>query len=226
MKAMIALIVSAACMASAPAQADAVIAGRAVVVDGDTLDIGRARIRLWGVDAPESRQACTNSAGRPWRCGAAARAALRTLTAGASVRCVRQYFDRDRRQVAKCSIGGRDLAGELVAKGWVLDYPHFSKGVFQASERQARLRRVGVWQGTVTPPWEWRAQHRQGRIAADDAASRSCPIKGNVNAKGQRIAHAPGQRDYATVRIDTDHGERWFCTMAEARAAGWRPAVR
>jgi endonuclease YncB( thermonuclease family) len=226
MKAIVALAAVAGCIISTPAYADGVIAGRAVVVDGDTFDIGRARVRLWGVDAPESRQTCTRADGRVWQCGTAARTALRTLTAGATVRCVPQYTDRDGRQVAKCSIGGRDIAGQLVAQGWVLDYPHFSKGVFQASERQARLKRIGVWQGTVTPPWEWRAQQQQGRIAADDTAGRRCRIKGNINAKGQRIAHAPGQRDYATVRIDAAHGERWFCTIAAARAAGWRPAVR
>lgn len=226
MKATIALVVVAACLASAPAHADPVIAGRVVVVDGDTFDIGRVRIRLWGVDAPERRQTCTKADGQLWQCGVEARTALRTLTDSASVRCVPQYLDRDGRQVAKCSIGGKDIAGQLVAQGWVLDYPHFSKDVFQASERQARLKRIGVWQGTVTPPWEWRAQQQQGRIAADDAVGRRCRIKGNINAQGQRIAHAPDQRDYATVRIDANRGERWFCTIAAARAAGWRQAAR
>ena len=31
---------------------------------------------------------------------------------------------------------------------------------------------------------------------------------------------------YAKTRIDTAKGERWFCTEAEARAAGWRQAKR
>jgi endonuclease YncB( thermonuclease family) len=211
---------------SIPATAAAPIFGRAAIVDGDTFDVGQIRIRLWGVDAPEARQDCTDAHGRSWRCGATARIALARLIGSMPVRCFPEYLDRDGRHVAKCSIGGRDIAGQLVAQGWVLDYPHFSKGVFQASERQARLKRIGVWQGTVTPPWEWRAQQQQGRIAADDTAGRRCRIKGNINAKGQRIAHAPGQRDYATVRIDAAHGERWFCTIAAARAAGWRPAVR
>jgi endonuclease YncB( thermonuclease family) len=222
----LALLVVAMIAGAAPVWGQSAIVGRAAVIDGDTFDIGRVRIRLWGIDAPESRQTCTNADGQLWRCGAAARTALRTLTTGASLQCISQYRDRDGRQVAKCSIGGRDVAGQLVAQGWVLDYPHFSKGAFQASERQARLKRIGVWQGTVTPPWEWRAQQQQGRIAADDVAGRRCRIKGNINAAGQRIAHAPGQRDYATVRIDADRGERWFCTLAAASAAGWRPAVR
>jgi hypothetical protein len=29
---------------------------------------------------------------------------------------------------------------------------------------------------------------------------------------------------YARVKIDVSRGERWFCSEAEALAAGWRPA--
>lgn len=61
---------------------------------------------------------------------------------------------------------------------------------------------------------------------AEQAVGRRCHIKANINAEGQRTAHVPGQRDYATVRIDAARGEQWFCTMAAARAAGWRPAER
>jgi hypothetical protein len=28
---------------------------------------------------------------------------------------------------------------------------------------------------------------------------------------------------YASVKIDEGKGERWFCSEAEAQAAGWRP---
>jgi PLD-like domain len=58
----------------------------------------------------------------------------------------------------------------------------------------------------------------------------ACPIKGNVNRKGERIYHEPGGRDYErTVMKSCDHaicanGKRWFCSAAEAEAAGWRRA--
>jgi len=48
-------------------------------------------------------------------------------------------------------------------------------------------------------------------------------IKGNIGSKGDRIYHVPGGRWYDKTRIDTGKGERWFCSEAEARAAGWRP---
>jgi phosphatidylserine/phosphatidylglycerophosphate/cardiolipin synthase-like enzyme len=59
----------------------------------------------------------------------------------------------------------------------------------------------------------------------------ACPIKGNVNRKGDHLYHVPGGRDYDRVAMeDCDvngmcaHGKRWFCTAAEAEAAGFRQA--
>ena len=43
------------------------LAGRARVIDGDTIVVGSARIRLFGVDAPESAQSCV-AGSRPWSC--------------------------------------------------------------------------------------------------------------------------------------------------------------
>lgn len=49
-----------------------------------------------------------------------------------------------------------------------------------------------------------------------------CEIKGNVNSKGERIYHVPGGRDYKRTDIKPEEGDRWFCTAAEAEAAGFR----
>lgn len=65
------------------------------------------------------------------------------------------------------------------------------------------------------------------RVAiTSQAAQRSggdCNIKGNISvSSGERIYHVPGQEYYDRTRIDTGKGERYFCSEAEARAAGWR----
>ncbi len=54
----------------------------------------------------------------------------------------------------------------------------------------------------------------------------ACTIKGNISAGGERIYHVPGGEYYNPTRINTAKGERWFCTEAEARAAGWRRSRR
>ena len=54
------------------------------------------------------------------------------------------------------------------------------------------------------------------------ATNGACGIKGNMSISGERIYHVPGQKYYAKTKIDPRNGERWFCSEAESRAAGWR----
>lgn len=58
--------------------------------------------------------------------------------------------------------------------------------------------------------------------AAQAPSAKPCQIKGNISSKGERIHHPPGCRYYNATVIDTARGERWFCSEAEAVAAGWR----
>ncbi len=66
-----------------PAFAD--VAGVASVVDGDTIEVHGQRIRLHGIDAPESRQLCRRE-GEPWQCG---KDATNALTAALISLCLR-----------------------------------------------------------------------------------------------------------------------------------------
>ena len=47
------------------------------------------------------------------------------------------------------------------------------------------------------------------------------PNKTNISKSG-KIYHIPGSPWYEKTKINTDKGERWFCTEEEAKAAGWR----
>lgn len=58
-----------------------------------------------------------------------------------------------------------------------------------------------------------------------EAYDPACNIKGNISYNGgARIYHVPGQHYYQDTKISYGRGERWFCTEAEAKAAGWRRA--
>jgi hypothetical protein len=61
--------------------------GQASVIDGDTLEIHGIRIRLWGIDAPESSQLCRGDDSLQYRCGAQAANDLDTFIAGRPVNC-------------------------------------------------------------------------------------------------------------------------------------------
>ena len=98
--------------ATSPALAD--VTGTARIVDGDTIWIGDVKIRLHGIDAPESRQECTGRDGESHRCGEAATEALRALTGSQPVRCEGGTYDRYKRLIASCYTGNIDLDAELV----------------------------------------------------------------------------------------------------------------
>ena len=79
------------------------IQGQASVTDGDTLEIHGQRIRLLGIDAPESPQYCDLPGQKKWRCGQAAAMALDDFIGDKTVTCAQKGKDRYRRSVAVCS---------------------------------------------------------------------------------------------------------------------------
>ena len=195
-----------------PAQAD-VVQGQARVIDGDTLAIGAQKVRLFGIDAPEHDQLCHDAQERDWPCGQAARDRLAALALD-PVRCEGGDHDRYGRLLGTCTAGGRTLNAVLVAEGLAEAYRKYALD-YVPEETQARAAQRGIWAGAHLSP----EAARQGPVQTPPGA---CRIKGNISKKGQ-IFHLPGARDYARTRIDEARGERWFCTEAEAIAAGWRP---
>ena len=206
-----------------PAAQAASFSGAARVIDGDTLDIGDRRVRIFGIDAPERAQTCTRDAGRDWACGDWATSEMKRRYGGRALICTEVDRDRYGRTVARCrDTTGADVAQVLTTAGAAFAYRRYSHDYVDA-ERKARAAGVGVWAGTAMRPAAFRAGIRSAPVSKPQAGN--CKIKGNVSSGG-RIFHSPGQRDYRRTRINLAAGERWFCTAAEARAAGWRSARR
>ncbi len=143
---------------SAPTATGGEIAGRARVVDGDSLEVSGHRIRLFGIDAPEGRQDCRDAQGRTYACGQEARAALSAAIGNAAVSCtpVGESYDRD---VAICTTGGRDLGEAMVRSGHALELRQHSRGRYSDAERDARAARRGLWEGSFERPSQWRQEH-------------------------------------------------------------------
>ena len=84
----------------------------------------------------------------------------------------------------------------------------------------------GVSTTAVVPMWMASPSTRTSPKAAPSAGSGSCDIKGNIASDGEKIYHLPGQQYYGVTKISTSKGERWFCSEADAVAAGWRKSQR
>lgn len=143
----------------APVAADASITGRASVIDGDTLEIQGARIRILDIDAPESRQTCTASDGVAWRCGQKAALALADWIGARTVTCATDGKDRYGRWLARCAAGGQDLGQWMARTGWAVPYRDCKCEMIRTAADQAKAAQAGIWAGTFQMPWDWRKAH-------------------------------------------------------------------
>ena len=218
------------------------ISGVARIVDGDTLAIGDIKIRLEGIDAPETDQVCLDAAAAKWACGVVARDRLIAHINGRPIECRPTGTDRYGRTLAVCSVAGDDLNAWMVHEGWALAFVRYSTA-YVKEEEKAHAAQRGLWRGAFIAPWDWRHRDKGTTIlgplsvpitaqkqllepvSAEGAPSHDCIIKGNVNREGERIYHMPGGNSYAKINMDVP-GKRWFCSEDEAKAAGWRPAKR
>ena len=169
------------------------LSGHASVIDGDTMEIRGQRIRLHGVDAPESGQTCARANGEVWRCGQAAASALANKIGTGSVSCLQTDVDAYRRIVAICTQAGEDLNAWLASQGWAVANRQFSAD-YVSHEAAARNARRGIWGGDFIQPAQYRAQPNQP--ARQQPQRERCNIKGNINNSGERIYHVPGQKFY------------------------------
>jgi endonuclease YncB( thermonuclease family) len=154
------ILIAAVLAAPSGAAAEEAIVGTASVIDGDTIEIHGTRIRLHGIDAPESRQECHRTDGRAWRCGQQAALALSERIGRAVVRCDVRGRDRYGRTISVCLRNTEDLNRWMVVSGWAVAYRKYALD-YVADEERAHLARVGIWSGAFEMPWDWRLKKRE-----------------------------------------------------------------
>jgi micrococcal nuclease len=194
------------------------------IVDGDTIEVlidgSQYKLRYIGIDTPESVDPR-----RPVECfGEEASDRNRNLVGGKTVGLEKDVSDTDGfgRLLRYVWLGSEMVNATLVRDGYAqaATYPPDVKhaDVFASLQAEARQAGRGLWGaacGSVTP----------SPMLAPMASG--CIIKGNISFRtGEKIYHVPGGEYYDETVIDTAAGERWFCTEAEAVAAGWRRSMR
>ena len=197
------------------------------IVDGDTIDVqlnGKVeRIRFIGINTPE-----TVDPRKPVECfGIEASNKAKTILTGKNVilendpaQGERDKYNRLLRYVFLED--GTNFNLLMVQDGYAYEYtydgPYKYQTKFKQAQKYAEDNKLGLW-GKL-------CEGQTSVITAPAAeAAGACVIKGNINAKKEKIYHAPGCGSYDKTVIDENSGEKWFCSEQDAIDAGWRKAL-
>ena len=118
------------------------IKGKPIIIDGDTVNIGNNKIRLHGIDAPETKQKCTKN-NVEWNCGIQSTKFLEKLIGNEQIQCVTSGKDRYKRHIGICYKNNIDLNAKMVINGWAIAYRYYSLDYIK-EEEQARLNKIGI----------------------------------------------------------------------------------
>ena len=140
-----------------------IISGIAKVIDGDTIRIGKKKIRLFGIDAPEKEQQCRKtwltisflSFNKDYPCGQISTKKLENKINNKFLTCVWTNKDRYKRYIAECFKDKTNINSWMVEYGYAVAYRKYSKK-YVSKEIFAKKEKRGLWLGTFEMPWEWR----------------------------------------------------------------------
>ena len=223
------------------------LAAGAIVQDSHTIQLGDITYRLDGIDAPEIDQTCIDDHADPWSCGVEARDQLTKLINGRAVRCDDLGPDKlsRKRHIGVCTVDGEStsLNQQLAKAGLAISAEPSLKVHAKDEAAAAKAGKAGLWKGCFAAPHDFRLGKKDGTLIGgacradrdkeiravlfpeDIAQPPACAIKGKLAARARftghvGIYHLQGCRSYAGLT----RPDRWFCSEADAQAAGFRRA--
>ena len=134
------------------------IIGNARVIDGDTININNNKIRLHGIDAPETKQTCKLDS-VDWFCGKQSTEELKKIINNQSVECKVNDIDIYNRYVAICLVNELNLNQWMVKKGWAIAYRYYSTD-YIIEEKYARDNKLGIWKSEFLKPYQYRKNNK------------------------------------------------------------------
>lgn len=125
------------------------------VTDGDTIKNNGRTYRLWGIDAPETKQTCADG----WEAGKEATKTMADLVRGRTIECFDVTQDRYGRTVALCFANEINLSLEMVRAGMAWAFVRYSSD-YVVQEAEAKAAGLGVHGHQCERAWDYRARLR------------------------------------------------------------------
>tara|TARA_B100001142_G_C14103223_1_gene566093 strand:- start:203 stop:682 length:480 start_codon:yes stop_codon:yes gene_type:complete len=134
------------------------IIGEPKIIDGDTIHINKNKIRLHGIDAPETNQTCFFEK-KEWLCGKQSTIELKKIVGNQIIKCVVNDIDKYNRYIAVCYLGKINLNKIMVKNGWAIAYQYYSID-YIVEEKYAMENKLGIWKGEFESPYLYRKKNK------------------------------------------------------------------
>ncbi len=132
-----------------------VLKGQARVINANMLSIRGRKVVLFGIDAPDLSQTCTDHRGKAYNCGQEAAQWLKNWLSTYEVECRIMKENSRGELLGVCMLGSYDISAALVNAGLAFSYQKMSD-IYTPYEQQAKANGRGLWRGTFYMPWDWR----------------------------------------------------------------------
>lgn len=131
------------------------ITGRAEVIHANVFYISGRYVRLFGVDAPDSDQICSDINGSSYNCGQEAISWVRGWIDDNKIDCYLLKVNPKGQDLATCVWGDYDIGAALVGAGWAIANTS-ETNIYAPYEAKAQSELSGLWQGSFYSPEDWR----------------------------------------------------------------------